>query len=477
MVQDGVPQVFDAMAALDQSGVEALVAALSDERDEQVLFALDVLASRGKAKLIPTLILFHPSSRVVLRALAIFAASGRRDAARLAWRILSHQDPAVRAQAVHTVSALDFDTDRVRALASTQGGDAIVADTALVELWARGLERDVDVARVTQLLSPSGDPAAQRVLLRALSTTHSRRLLLAALPLAEHAPFDVQIEIANAVEADPIPEAVGALLLMLAHWTTRDAARRALVAVGKPALAELVRLVHDPNAPPFLRTHAPRSISRFGPDLAVPLLLEILLRHPEGIVRFKALRGLGRLATDGAVVRIDDAELLSIVERDVAWSSRALDWIERLTQTEDTSAPEARRARALLEDLIDEKGANAGERVFRVIALRYRGEDWERIFDGFRDRRWDAGRELVEGVLREPLRGRLLAIIDRAAAQARTPPPTKHDEPLAPLLTELMTGEDHMLAAVAAYYAKAMSLPLPTTYATEAPGGISSPNR
>jgi AAA family ATP:ADP antiporter len=47
MIQEGVPQVFDAMPALDQSGVEALVAALSDERDEQVLFALDVLASRG----------------------------------------------------------------------------------------------------------------------------------------------------------------------------------------------------------------------------------------------------------------------------------------------------------------------------------------------------------------------------------------------------------------------------------------------
>jgi hypothetical protein len=264
---------------------------------------------------------------------------------------------------------------------------------------------------------------------------------------------------------------------MLAHWTTRDPARRALVAVGKPALAELVRLVHDPNAPPFLRTHAPRSISRFAPDLAVPLLLEILLRHPEGIVRFKALRGLGRLASDGAVVRLDDAKLLSIVERDMLWIARALDWSERLTQAEDTPAPGAQRARALLQDLIDEKGANAGERLFRIIALRYRGEDWERIFDGFRDRRWDAGRELVEGVLREPLRGRLLAIIDRAAAQTRAAPTAKHDEPLAPLLTELMTGEDHMLAAVAAYYAKTMRLAIPTTHAVEAPGDLSSPAR
>jgi hypothetical protein len=477
MVQEGALQVFDAMPALDQSGVEALVAALSDERDEQVLFALDVLASRGKAKLIPTLILFHPSSRVVLRALAIFAASGRRDTARLAWRLLSHHDPAVRAQAVHTVAALDFDEQRMRALVSGAESDAIAADTALVELWARGLEREVDIARVTELLSPSGDPLAQRALLRALSATHSRRLLLAALPLAEHAPFDVQIEIANAVAADPVPEAVGALLRMLAHWPTRDPARRALVAVGEPALAELVRLVHDPNAPQFLRTHAPRSISRFGPDLAVPLLLEILLRHPEGIVRFKALRGLGRLATDGAVVRLDDAKLLSIVERDVVWSSRALDWSERLAQSEDIPAPGAERARALLRDLIDEKGANAGERLFRVIALRYRGEDWERIFDGFRGRRWDASRELVEGVLREPLRGRLLAIIDRVAAQSRAAPPRKHDEPLAPLLTELMTAEDHTLAAVAAYYAKTMRLPLPNAHASQTPGGIPSPAR
>jgi hypothetical protein len=473
MVEEGALQVFETMPALDQSGVEALVAALSDDRDEQVVFALDVLAERGKAKLIPTLILFHPSARVVVRALEIFARHGRRDAAALSWRLLSHPDASVRAQAVHAVSALDFDEQRLRTLA-TDGGDTIVASTALVELWARGVERKEEVARVNVLLSPSGDRAAQRVLLRALATTRSRRLLVAALPLAAEAPIDVKSEIARAIVADPIPEAIPVLLPMLAHWAAREPARRALVAIGEPAVQALVRAANDPHTPAFVRRHVPRSLSRFAPDVAVPLLLEILLHHPEGVVRFKALRGLGRLATDGAAVRLDDASLLLLIERDVLRCALALGWSERLDQLREPIGDEA--ARALLRDLIEEKGANAGERLFRVIALRYRGENWQKIFDGFRDKRWDASRELVEGVLREPLRGRVLALVDRVAARRRDSPPARH-EPIAPLLSELMAAGDDVLAAVAAYCADTMKLAVPSPKPMETPDAVSSAAR
>jgi AAA family ATP:ADP antiporter len=476
MVEEGALQVFETMPALDQSGVEALVAALSDERDEQVVFSLDVLAERDKVKLIPTLILFHPSARVVVRALEIFARYGRRDAATLSWRLLAHPDAGVRAQAVHAVSALDFDAQRLRTLA-TDGSDPIVASTALVELWARGLERAEEVARVNVLLSPSGDRAAQRVLLRALATTRSRRLLVAALPLAAGAPVDVKSDIARAIAADPIPEAIPVLLPMLAYWPAREPARRALVAIGEPSLQALVKAANDPQTPAFVRRHIPRSISRFATDVAVPLLLDILLHHPEGVVRYKALRGLGRLATDGAAVRLDEASLLLLIERDVVRCALALGWSERLDRLREPAGDEAQRARALLRDLVEEKGANAGERLFRVIALRYRGENWEKIFDGFRDKRWDASRELVEGVLREPLRGRVLALVDRVAARRVASPPAAHDEPVAPLLAELMGAGDDVLAAVAAYCADKMKLPLSSPKPRETPDAVSSATR
>jgi AAA family ATP:ADP antiporter len=453
MVQEGSLPTTQAMRTLDQTAIEVLVEALSDERDDEVILSLDMLSARRKAKLIPTLILFHPSARVVVRALEIFAETGRRDAASLSWRLVAHGDATVRSQAVHTVCALDFDEKRVRALLDSD--DPIVRATALVELWARGVEHEDEDGRVAELLSPDGDPGAQGALLRALSTTHSRRLLTAALPLAEHASVDMKIEIANAVEKDPIPEAVGVLVAMLSGWATRDAARRALVAIGAPALAELVRVVDDPTSPPAVRLHAPRSISRFPGDVAVPLLLRLMREHPEGIVRYKALRGLGRLATDGAVVRLDDDALGRVIDRDVEWTACAMQWLGRLTRTVDPTTREAKNARELLADLLLEKVVHAIERVFRVIALRYRGENWERIFEGLRDlRRWDASRELIEGVLREPIRGRVLALIDRGGEQRRAPRPTTRTEPLAPLLSELAGDEDHMVASIAAYYAR-----------------------
>jgi hypothetical protein len=270
------------------------------------------------------------------------------------------------------------------------------------------------------------------------------------------------VEIARALEMDPISEAMPVLLPMLAHWATRDAARRAMVAIGSPALSELSRAMHDPASPPFLRVHGPRSISRFAPDAAVPLLVDLVLHHPEGIVRFKALRGLGRLVADGAAVRPDDAALLRFVERDLTLISRTLDWSERLTRVEEGRTPDARKAGALLHDLVYEKRANAGERIFRAVALRYRGENWERIFDGLRGGRWDASRELVEGVLREPLRRRVLDLIDRSAEQRRAPAPTTRDEPLAPLLRELVEAEDEVLSAVAVYYAAQMGCTSPS---------------
>jgi AAA family ATP:ADP antiporter len=455
MVLEGALKPIEGVPTLDQAAIEALVAALSSERDEEVILALDLLARGGKAKLIPSFILFHPTPRVVIHALRVLTEHGRKDAAPLAWRLLSHPDSDVRTEAVHAVAALDFQADRLRV--AMGHGDQRFATTALVELWARGAEREEEVRVVDELLSPRGDATAQRSLLQALATTRSRRLLLAALRLAEGATSAVQIDIAKALELDPIPEGMPLLLSMLEHWSTRESARRAMVALGDVALAALVSAVKDEKAPPFVRAHAPRSISRFPPEAAVPLLVDLLLHHPEGVVRFKALRGLGRLATNGATIQIKDEALRQVVEREIAWTARALTWMDRLRRTPIPQRKKSAAARTLLLDLLREKGSNAGERLFRIIALRYRGEDWERIFDGFRRGLWDASRELVEGVLEQPLRGQVTGLVDRLGEYARAPPPTSYDEPLDPLLTELASAGDRVIAVVSAHYANTMT--------------------
>ena len=84
-------------------------------------------------------------------------------------------------------------------------------------------------------------------------------------------------------------------LTMLAEREVRVEARKALLAIGAPALAFLKAALDDANTPLAVRRHVPRSISQFSPELAAPLLLERLLSEHDGSVRFKILRGLGRL--------------------------------------------------------------------------------------------------------------------------------------------------------------------------------------
>ena len=47
--------------------------ALNSPNDNEVIAAFDLLADQDRVRLIPALILYHPSHRVVVRALELFA--------------------------------------------------------------------------------------------------------------------------------------------------------------------------------------------------------------------------------------------------------------------------------------------------------------------------------------------------------------------------------------------------------------------
>ncbi|MEM9692395.1 MAG: MFS transporter, partial [Myxococcota bacterium] len=90
---------------LDLASFETLVAALSSEDDQEVEAALGMFELYGKTDLIPALILYHPSTEVVLRAFALFAESERTDVRRLTGRLLRHEDPTIRAAALSTYAS------------------------------------------------------------------------------------------------------------------------------------------------------------------------------------------------------------------------------------------------------------------------------------------------------------------------------------------------------------------------------------
>ncbi|WP_394850684.1 MFS transporter [Pendulispora brunnea] len=457
MVEEGSITTRVKLPPLDLTSVEVLVGALSSADDNEVITAMEVLADRNKVPLIPTLILYHPSARVVIRAFEIFIAANRRDAGTFAWRLVNHENPDIRVRAVHAAAALAFDAERVRA--QLRDPDTGVRATAMVELWGRGLQNEEDIAWVKTIFAEGGDVRAQGAILTALSTTRARPLLLAALPLAQCGDLEIKAAIARALETDPAPEAMPALISMLEHHRTREPARRALVAAKTQALEALQAALENPNMAREVLVHVPRSISRFEPDRAMPILLRVLETHPDGTVRYKALRGLGRLVANGAKVDVDIPRLMPLFERNLGQAHLTLAWYESLMDA-TTSDDGLKAEHELLATLLIEQVVHALERIFRLIGLTNPGEDWEQVVAALKSknaRMHDSARELVENVVDEPLRGSLVPLLDamRASVESRRSLVRVPigDSGLAALLDEMVRGSDRTVRSIAAHYA------------------------
>ncbi len=128
----GAAGEVDAGQSLDLAALEAMLEALNSDDDDEVLASLDLLDRVGRTHLVPSLILFHPSSRVVVGALDRFARAGRVDHLVKAQRLAVSPDPEVRAAVVRA------QPDHSYAVRAMQDPAPIVRCTALATLCSEG---------------------------------------------------------------------------------------------------------------------------------------------------------------------------------------------------------------------------------------------------------------------------------------------------------------------------------------------------
>jgi hypothetical protein len=101
---------------------------------------------------------------------------------------------------------------------------------------------------------------------------------------------------------------------------------------------------------------------------------------------------------------------------------RLVHWRSILERAADERAERATPGHGLLVQMLRDKEAQAVERLFRLLALQHRGEDFKGIYRGLRatePRARASSRELLENLLKPPLRGPVLAIVDEAPDGAR----------------------------------------------------------
>lgn len=367
----GVEREF-MLAELDLTSVETLVEALARSQPTEVVAAMNVLSERKRQRLIPALILLHSDEGVLVRALELFGPSGRKDWHSLAERLL--ESPARRVQqAVVRAFALAGEADQLRRI-TRQGNPSLRTFAALYLAQLAGE-------------TMSGDPLGWELFAKD-DDEHSLKLAFIEA-LAAHPTSDTPQLLLRFARLQPLAGAVTAALEVAGDESSIDfligrlkwaddrlLARRALTRLGQPALEALARALYDERLERRVRIHVPRSISAFLSKEALAILLKALVAHENGLVRYKALRGLEQLALE-TTLRIDSGPLFHELTRNAIEFLRLFSVELALKLDRQASSQQETQ---LVMDLLDDKIAQSRDRLSRLLQVLHRGDDIPAIF-------------------------------------------------------------------------------------------------
>lgn len=360
------------LAELDLTSVETLVEALARPQPTEVIAAMNVLAERKRQRLIPALILLHSDEGVLLRALELMGPSGRKDWHALGEKLLDSASPRVQ-QAVVRAFALAGEREALsRIMARPNAGLRTFAALYLAQLDGEAMDGD------PLSWDLFGDDDEEHTLklafieaLAAHPTADAPRLLLAFARLPALAGA-VTAALESAGDESCIPFLIGRLKLA----DDRLTARRALRRLGEPALRALERALDAPELERRVRIHVPRSISAFLSKDALEILLRALVSHENGLVRYKALRGLEQIALETSL-RIDPTPIFHELTRNAREYLRLFS--AELAIKADRVASGKLESQLVIE-LLDDKIAQSRDRLARLLQVLHRGDDVPAIF-------------------------------------------------------------------------------------------------
>ncbi|MGB5811482.1 MAG: Npt1/Npt2 family nucleotide transporter [Polyangiales bacterium] len=394
------------MEELDLHSLEALLNALNSEQDEEVLAAVDIFSTHGREDLIPVLVLYHPAKEVRMRSLEAFAEASDDRFVPVARRMLSDEDPDIRAAALRALTAVD--PNRALLEQKLDLDASIVQATALVGLLS--IDPQASTSRIDDWIA-GGSARTMHSLARAIR--HERGTIFHELlvRLIESDDEEVKLETLRAMERNPDPRYLPHLLPLLADSDLREATRQAMVAIGQDAFDFLDRALGDHATPQKVRRRVPHTIIRFEPNHAAKVLMRHLGGDHEGGVRLKIVRALVRLRSTHGSVPLDPGMLeeqlrgylLRVVEI-LTWRSA----IENQSGIESTDGE-------LLRTALGDKERASLERALSLMGLQHPEENFVLVWRGLRSdntRLRAASIEVLEAVLTGPTRDAVLALVD-----------------------------------------------------------------
>jgi AAA family ATP:ADP antiporter len=438
----------EGLEPVDLDSAETLLQYLADEDPLIALGAMNALARHGRERLIPALILLHDSEAVVVRALALFAATDREDWIWRARRLL--EDPresirmaAARSLAMHgRLAPEDLANDPVA---------RVRAYTAVHRALSRALVDPVDDPQVAELLQApgkAGDEARLGLLSAVGDAQTSARLarLLQALASKGGPSPGWNERLARAAASQRAESLVPVLVSLLSLREGREAVREALVSFGRLAMDEVWATLRDRTRERNLRVHLPDTLARFGTELAAEWLLECVTTETDGLVRYKAIRGLGRLVSERGIlmsrVPVEGLSRANVIEHFRLLALRTP--FDSAPSDRDRALAASAPTERLLTGLLDDKLRQSLERTFRLLKIAHPREDIHSVhLAGLSEdprARANAG-EFLDTLLRRrdqwPLRDLLRVVTDNLSAPERV----KRARMLVPIATPATLGE------------------------------------
>ncbi len=449
---------------LDVASLETLVAALDSKDDAEVLAAIDGLERDGKERLVPTLMLRHPSVVVVERALKLFIRAKRAAAVDGIDAILDHESPEVRRAAVAARALLAHDArllyERLNLEESADVRAAIV-----VHLIASGeIVGDEARQRIAEFVE-QGEPSTKIALAQAIGSRENHALDGVVAALAQAAEPEVRVAAVQAMIDHHSTAYLPALVQALGSERTRHAARAALVRHGRAGFLAVRQALADRSLPPAVRWGLPRTLALFEPSEAARVLMDELRQEPTGVLRYRIIRALETVVALNPDVKIDRSALDPVLEDTISRAFRRLD--ER-SILERGAAEDPRRAtpgHELLRDVLADKETGLRDRLLRLLGLAHPEVDFASIRRGLRSaspKTRASSIELAASVVDQRVRAAVSALLEdipvedklEVADTFHTPIDAGYEQ----LLEAMLTSESESMQDIVAFHIAELQL-------------------
>jgi AAA family ATP:ADP antiporter len=357
--------------------IETLVEELGHPDPRHVLHAIDLLEGFDRRHLISPLLLHHDSPAVRARALRTIEAA--RPDVQARWsdgieRMLKDEHAEVRAGAVAALAATRGEQAVGVMRPYLEDRDPRLVVTAAAALADSPAEQDVRAAenalRTLALDTRQTTVAARREVAQALGQIKSPAFRHLLVPLM----YDPAREVAE--EAIRSAGRLGAadylfvtpLLALLRNRLLKSHARQVLVGYGEGIVETLAYFMRDQEEDVWVRRHIPSTLALIPTQQSVDVLLSAL-DAPDGYLRYKALRALGRMKREHPELAIPTEPIEALVVKE---TSRYFSYLglHYNVVVRDPVAKDTLLARALREKL-----ARTVDRIYYLLAMIYPWKD------------------------------------------------------------------------------------------------------